>query len=314
MINLNQLRVFYEAAISLNFSAAARNLNVTQPAITNQVRAFEEICGFKLFRKSKGKISLTDQGKTVFKHASKLFEYQKELEETVQDLRKSKQGHLRVGTTKTYARYFMPMLLANFHRSYPGIVIDLNEGSSLDICRSLLDYRNAFAIVAKIREIVDVVFKPLLREEVLLVTSPRHDLAEMTDISFSELARVPLIIKESGSGTRKLILERASSENIDLDIIMQTSNMDFIKELVKQNQAISFMVRSSVERELSSGELRAVPVHGGPFLLDVYLAYLRDQDQPAPMKAFLEFLDPLLEPDRLPVGAAALMGRFSSLG
>ena len=313
VLNLNQLRVFYEAARTLNFSMAARTLNVTQPAVTTQIKAFQESCELKLFRKQGGRISLTDEGKTIFIYASKLFEQLRELELTVSDFQKLKQGHLRVTTTKTYARYLMPVLLADFHRAYPGVVIDLNEGVSLDITRSLLDHRNTFAIAAKIQEDTDILYRPLLYESVVLIVSPAHRFASRGEISFEELDGESIIMKESGSGTRKLVESWAADAGAKFNVIMQTSNMEFIKELVKRNQAVAFVVKSSVDADLETGSVVSVPVKGRALVLNICLAHLRDLELNSTAKAFLNFLGPLLKSTDRPTGAAALLEKLSEL-
>jgi len=141
LLNFNQLRAFYYAAKSLNFTIAAKNLFVSQPAVTAQIKLFEQSCKLDLFKKKGRRIYLTDEGKTIFRYASKIFELEQDLEKTIYDLKKIRQGCLRIGTTKTYAMYLMPVVLAPFHKSFPGITIELNEGSSLEMSNSLLDFR-----------------------------------------------------------------------------------------------------------------------------------------------------------------------------
>ena len=207
----------------------------------------------------------------------------------------------------------MPALLADFHLVYPGVVIDLNEGASLDITRSLLDHRNTFAITAKIREAADILFRPLMYEAVVLIISPAHRFASRREISLEELEGESIIMKESGSGTRKLVESWAVEARVKLNVIMQTSNMEFIKELVKRNQAVAFVVKSSVDAELKTGSLVSVPVHGRALVLDIYLAHLPDLEPNSTAKAFLNYLGPLLESSDRPTGAKALIEKLSEL-
>jgi len=119
-------------------------------------------------------------------------------------MRELKRGILRLGTTKTYARYFMAFLISSFHEAYPHIKIYLDEGSSLDMTNSLLDFGNELVIIAKIEENPDICFIPFSQEEMLVILSPNHKLAGKKTISIRDLAREPIIMKEKGSGTRKL--------------------------------------------------------------------------------------------------------------
>ena len=127
MINFNQLRVFYQAAKRLNFTAAANELFITQPAVTFQVKAFEEYCDLKLFKKKGRQVYLTDEGKSLFEYAQRVFQFEKEIENAIDEMRKLKRGVLRLGTTKAYARYFMPLMITSFHQKFPDIKIQLVE-------------------------------------------------------------------------------------------------------------------------------------------------------------------------------------------
>jgi DNA-binding transcriptional LysR family regulator len=148
MINLNQLRAFYQTAKCQNVSVAAKQLFVSQPAVTAQIKLFEESCGLKLFKKKGRNLYLTDEGKTLFKYAGKIFEYERKIEDAVEQMRELKKGSLRVGSARTYARYFMPFLLTGFRDAYPHIKIHFDEGSSLEMIHSLVDLKNEVVIIA----------------------------------------------------------------------------------------------------------------------------------------------------------------------
>jgi DNA-binding transcriptional LysR family regulator len=302
MMNLNQLRAFYQVAKSLNFSIAAENLFVSQPAVTKQIRLFEEFCNLKLFGKKRGKVFLTEEGKKVFVYASRIFELERQLEETISGLQSLKQGSLRIGTTKTYARFFMPLLLAPFQKSFPDIIIELDEGSSLDMSKSLLDFKNSLAIVAKVEDDRDTSFIPLMLEEVVLIAAPEYHLAKRSEVRFIDLDGEPIIMKETGSGTRNLVERHARSEKVKLNVVAQTSNMEFIKQLVRQERAISFVVKSSVQAEISQGELISIPVQNSKMFLKIFIAHLRDYELPFAPKAFLDYMLSFTSPKDLPIG------------
>lgn len=241
MINFNQLRVFYQVAKNLNFTIAANNLYITQPAVTVHVKLFENFCNLKLFKKKGRKIYLTDEGEALYEYAQKIFKYEREIENAIEDMRELKRGILRLGTTKTYARYFMPFLISSFHEAYPHIKIHLDEGSSLDMTHSLLDFRNELAIIARVEENPDICFIPFSQEEMLVILPPDHRLAGKKAISIRDLTREPIIMKEKGSGTRKLVSELFAKKDLTPNILMETSNTEFIKQLVQRGDGISFL-------------------------------------------------------------------------
>ena len=295
MLNFNQLRTFHQAAKSLNFTVAGKALFVSQPAVTAQIKLFERFCGLTLFKKKGRSVYLTDEGKTIFKYTSKIFKLEQDLMKTIYDLQKIKQGCLRIGTTKTYARHLMPILLTPFHKSFPGVTIELNEGSSLEMSENMLDFRNSVAIVPKVDDNPRIHFIPLLREEVVLIAAPDYHLTKGDKISFEELVGEPIVMKEIGSGTRKLVEECFGNKKEKLSIIAETSNMEFIKELVKQGEGISFLVKTAVKREITEGTLVTIPIKNRRLCLDVCIAYLRDYHLPMAAQAFLDFLQPIIQ-------------------
>jgi len=297
MLNFTQLRTFYQAAKSLNFTVAAQRLFVTQPAVTNQIKLFENFCKLKLFKKKGRQMYLTDEGKTVFRYTSKMFELERDLEQIIEDLRKVKYGFLRIGTTKTYARNLMPLILTPFHKAFPGITIELDEGSSLEMSESLLDFRNSVAVIPRVADNPELYFIPFLREHVLLISAPDGPLVNRGEISFDEITEQPIIMKEVGSGTRKLVEECLGNKKEALRIIAETSNVDFIKEMVKLGEGISFLVKTAVKTELANGELVAVPVQGRSLSFDVCIAYVRNYQLPPAAKCFLDFLLPMISTD-----------------
>ena len=313
MLNFNQFRIFYHAAKHRNFTRAAGDLFISQPAVTAQMKAFEAYCGFKVFKRKGRKNWLTDEGKILFEYAGKVFALEDDIENAVDDMRKLKRGVLRIGTTKAYARYFMPLMLSTFHDRYPDIGIELNEGSSLEMTRSLLDFKNEVAIIAKAGNVPGIRFIPFSREEMVVITAPDHHLAHKDAIDFKELANEPFIMKDRGSGTRKLVDSLFAENNCTPNILMEISNAEFIKQFVQRGDGVSFLVREAVAAELSAGKLASVPLKEEKIYLDVSIAYLEDQHLSPPAKAFLETLEMLkFGKEMTPQGIGVFMAKILS--
>ena len=313
MLNFNQLRIFYHVAKHRNFTKAAGDLFISQPAVTAQVKAFETYCGLKLFKK-KGRINwLTEEGNTLFKYAKTIFALEKDIENTIDDMRELKRGVLRIGTTKAYARYFMPLMLSTFHNKYPDIGIELNEGSSLEMTLSLLDFKNEVAIIAKAGDVSGIRFIPFSREEMVLITAPDHYLTRRGAIFFKDLADEPFIMKDKGSGTRKLVDRLFAQNNCKPNILMEVSNAEFIKQLVQRGDGVSFLVREAVAAELADGKLAAVPLKGDKVYLDVSIAYLEGQHLSPSAKAFMDTLEKLqFGKEMTPQGIGVFMAKILS--
>lgn len=290
MINLNQLRVFYEAARSGSFTGAATKLFITQPAVTAQMKSFEDQCNLKLFKKKGRRLYLTDEGNALYECARRIFEYEREVEDAIEEMRELKRGILRLGTSKAYARYFMPFLISSFREAYPHIKVYLDEGSSLHIIRSLVDLKNEVAVIARVEEVPGVVFLPFKQEQLLLILPPNHPLAQRKSVSVKDLVNDPMIMKEVGSGTRERVNELFGAKGLTPNVLMETNNTEFIKQLVQRGEGISFLVEEAVAAEIREKRLATVPVAGETPFLDVSIAHLKDQHLSHPARAFVEML------------------------
>lgn len=310
MLNFNQLRIFYHTAKHLNYTAAANELFITQPAVTFQVKSFEEYCNLKLFKKKGRKVYLTDEGKTLYEYAERIFKFEKEIENVIDEMRELKRGVLRLGTTKAYARYFMPLMITTFHKNYPNIKIQLNEGGSAEMIYSLADFKIEVAVIAKAIDHAEVNFIPFSKEEMVLIVAPDHHLVKKKPVAFKELAKEPFIMKETGSGTRKLVDELFARAGCTPDILMETSNTEFIKQLVQRGEGVSFLVRESVAAELRDHHLVEVPLKGSKIFLDVSIAYLKGQVLSPPATAFVNTLTRLRAEEIDPMGIGALMAKI----
>ena len=307
MLNFNQLRTFHYTAKHQSFTTAASMLFVTQPAVTAQIKALEEGCRLKLFKRKGRQVHLTEEGKTLYEYTQKIFQYEKEIENIIDEMKALKRGILRVGSTKTYARYFMPSLLSSFHKDYPHIKLHLDEGSSLDMINSLLAFKNEVAVIAKASENPGVTFVPLSQEELVIIIPPNHPLTAKRSVSPQDIAKEPLIMKETGSGTRKRVNMFFEQHHCTPNALMETSNNDFIKQLVQKGEGISILVKACVAAEIEEGKLAIVPLKGQRIYLDVSFAYLKNQPLSVPAKAFEKVLKKLRSEDMRPQDIGALM-------
>jgi len=310
MLNFNQFRVFYHAAKHLNFTVAASELFITQPAVTAQVKSLEAACNLKLFKKRARRVYLTYEGGILFDFAERIFKYEKEIENAIDDMRELKRGILSLGTTKAYARYFMPLMISSFHKNYPNIKIQLNEGSSLDMIYSLLDFKIEVAVIARAMDHPEVNFFPFSKEEMAIIVAPDHPLTRKKSISFKELAEEPFIMKENGSGTRKMVEQLFEKEGCEPNALMETSNTEFIKQLVQRGEGVSFLVREAVAAEIAEKMLAEVPLKGQKIYLDVSIAYLKKQVLSPPARAFVDTLTKLRSEDIDPMGIGAMMAKI----
>ncbi len=289
-MNLRQLEVFHLVVKKGSCTKAAEELNVTQPAVTIQLKSLEKSLNLKLVQHFGGKIQLSEAGELLYQYAEKIFDLVSEADEKMRDFKKLMRGTLQIATTKNYARYIMPSLLTTFQARFPDIRVVLDEGNSEDMARSVLDMKNEMAFICQgsiDRRLKSIFFSSV---EFVLVVSPQHRFAQRGSISFRELNGEPVILREKGSGSRAAVLRRFDLYGIRPSVIIEAGSLDFIVRYVKQGKGISFMFEPDIEEELEKGFLRVIPMEEGNVVFFTDIVYHSEQPLSPPAQAFLKIV------------------------
>jgi len=150
-LNLNQLRAFYVASTCGSISLAAERLFISQPAVSMQIKAMEEQFRTRLLIRKKRGLELTETGQKVFKISEKIFGLVAEVERLLTTTHEDARSILKIGSTKTLVRYLMGRYIFEFREAYPTVQIQIDEGSSEEMIRSVLEDRNDLAIVGRLK-------------------------------------------------------------------------------------------------------------------------------------------------------------------
>jgi DNA-binding transcriptional LysR family regulator len=290
-LNLRQLEVFHLVVKKGSCTKAAEELNVTQPAVTIQVKSLEKSLNLKLIQHFGEKIQLSEAGELLYQYAEKIFDLVSEADEKMRDFKKLMRGTLQIGTTKNYARYIMPSLLTTFQARFPDIRVILDEGNSEDMARSVLDMKNEMAFICQInidRRLKSIFFSSV---EFVLVVSPQHRFSQRGSISFRELNGEPVILREKGSGSRAAILRRFDLYGIRPSVIIEVGSLDFIVGYVKQGKGISFMFEPDIKEELEKGLLKVIPIEEGDVVFFTDIVYHSEQPLSPPAQALLKIVE-----------------------
>ena len=289
MINLNQLRAFYFVAKHSSYTIAAEKLFISQPAVTAQIKLFENFYDMKLFKRLGRKLILTHLGKLLFEKAQLIFDVEDEVENILNQMKELNHGLLELGCTKAYARHIMPSIISVFHRAYPNIKIILEEGSSMAMINSLRDYKNEVVVVAQM-EINDsrIQFIPFSQEEIVIVLPVDHPLSRKKEVAFHDIITEPVIMKGEGSGTRKKVLDLYKKHKAKPNVFMESNNTGFIIDLVERGEGISFLVKPSIDQKLKEKKLASCTLKDTQLFLDVSFAYSKNTPLSPAARAFYE--------------------------
>jgi len=289
-INLNQLRAFYLTAKEKSVTKAAEKLFITQPAVTMQIKSFEQNLDIKLFRKYGKELQLTDAGSALFGYAERIFEIVEEMEHVLKSWGDLTRGSFTIGTTRSFARHLMPGLLSRFQERFPNVKVYLKVGSSQEIADGLTEFQYDLGIIGRLPHLSKLEVIPYTKEEFCLVISPKHRFAKKGSVSLFDLESEPIIIRESGSGSRYAILSLLSFHDVKPSVLVEAGSVEFIKEYIIKGHGISFLYKPEIELEARMGLLKPLYIKEGPILVQTDIVFPREADLSPPAQAFLRLI------------------------
>ena len=271
--------VFIRVARSKTISQAARELNLSQPAVTTAIQKLEDQFGVKLFyRRSRG-LELTTAGSRLYQHLWELKNRSIEAENEMMKIKGTVHGHLRLGASPTFGEYILPGLLGEFSRQHPQIGFSLVIGNNQQIYDRLKEGQVELAFLAgKLPGKRLAVFK-ILEDELVLIVSPRHPWSEVKILKKEELPAQPLIIREQGSSSRKETEEAIREMGFALDkltVIAEFYSLEAIKGAVESGMGVALISRWAITKELKLKTLIPVKIRGISLRRDIFAAYLQE--------------------------------------
>lgn len=254
-----RLQVFHTVARLLSFTKAAEALHMTQPAVTFQVRQLEEYFNTRLFDRTHNRITLTEVGEKVYEYAEKIFEQYSLMENAVKEMTGDINGVLMIGASTTIAEYMLPTLLGDFKNKYPDVRIRLKVSNTDEIVSMVENNIIDLGVVEAPVSNKSLAVELCRLDELVAIVAPDHPLAKQSEVTPKELAEYPYISREEGSGTRDVILEYLTSENLsvyDLNIVMELGSSEAIKGAVTSGMGVAILSRAAIQKELQLNTLR----------------------------------------------------------
>jgi len=286
--SLNSLLVFYHVVRAKSFSRAAETLYMTQPGVSNHMAQLEAQMGFNLLTRDKGRFELTKEGKIIYKYAERMERVVRELQGTISSFQKDTRPILKIGTTVTYSRLIMPQILSAFQNENPNIQIRLDAGSSDDMEKTLYSLKNDIVIVANTKISRNIQAFPFAREELVVITPKNHPLAAQESVTLAQMAQYPLILRETGSATRAVVLNALKGVNINPSVLIEVKSTDFIKEWVAEGKGISVLIKRVVTKE-EQNVLSVIPLKP-QLVLENSVLFLKSRRNNGTIERFCNFI------------------------
>jgi DNA-binding transcriptional LysR family regulator len=292
MASLDNFRlvVFRAVAEQHSFRKAAEELFLTQPAVSLQIKALEEDIGVQLFDRTGTRIALTEAGKVLLGYSRQVNALFAQAEHEIAALSGAHAGHLALGASSTIAQYVLPRLLGEFTREHPRVHPTMISGNTEQIVEAVEEQKIDLGLIEGPALSRDVKAEPFLEDELVLIVAAAHEWAELKSIPCSEIAAAPLLMRERGSGTRRVVELALAQKGVkakSLRIVMELDSTEAIKSAVEAGLGIGFVSRSAIAKDLRLDKsFRIVEVQGLSIKREFLLAYAAG---PAPQGLAQEF-------------------------
>ena len=262
-MNLKQLEAFARVAEAKSFSEAAKILYLTQPTVSAHVASLEKELGVCLLMRSTKEVSLTEEGEILYDYAMQMLELEQQIRERFGS-RKKEGAVLRIAASTIPSQYLLPEIMVRFRERYPGVRLRVMETDSAGAVEQILSRRADIGFAGTVLEEKQCIYIPFYQDE-LVVIIPGEGLEgpESAAETAAWIRRMPVILREEGSGTRKeaqRLLRQMGIELSELNIVASIQNQETIKRSVRNGMGISILSRLAAEDEIRSGVLRAVPL------------------------------------------------------
>lgn len=300
-MNLKQLEAFVQVAEGGSFSKAARELYLTQPTISAHISSLEKELNVRLFVRNTKEVSLSDNGKDLYKYAKQMVDLQGKIEEHF-GMRKDSGKHcITIAASTIPAQYLLPKVLMRFNEKYPEEQFKIKETDSAQVVTQIVDCMADVGFTGTVLEKKNCKYIPFYKDE-LVIIAPNMEkyrrIQEECPNDISWLEREHVIMREEGSGTRKEAEKQLRSAGVnmaDLEIIASIENQETIKKSVRQGMGVSILSRLAATDEAKAGQMLIFPIPGADEGRDINVVYNRNYQLSRSAERFIKIVKEVYE-------------------
>jgi DNA-binding transcriptional LysR family regulator len=289
-MEMGQLEYFSRVVQEKSFSKAADKVFRTQPAVSIAIRRLEEEIGLALLDRTQKAPVLTEAGQIVYDYAQRILALRDQVSEAIAEMQSLKRGRIRVGANESTSLYLLPELILKYREQHPEVKVEIFRHVSSRLPREVLERSIDFALTASEPADRDIDAFPLLKDELVLIMSPKHPLAGRSSVKIKELGKESFIAHNVKSGSRVKVIEAFARQHTSLNISLELATIETIKRFVQKRVGLAFVPRMCVREELDRGVLVSVPVRGLTHNRTLWAAHRRGANFSPAAAAFLQLL------------------------
>lgn len=284
------LEVFITVVEKENFSRAAEELHMTQPAVSQYIRALEEAVGTRLLERSNKFVRLNKAGEIVYHHAKEILGLYTKMQCLVDDLTNTASGPISIGSSYTFGEYILPHIIARLQENFPLISPSITIHNTIEIINLVNTHQLDIGIIEGFYQDDNLQTEMISEDSMVIVASPKHRLLRKKGkIRISDLEEETWILREKGSGTREATENLFRMYELTPKKVMEFGSTQLIKESVQAGLGITLLSRWTIEKEITNRYISELKVKGLPFKRN-FSILTHSPYQTKSLKTFIETL------------------------
>ena len=284
------LQVFITVAEHKNFTRAAEQLHMTQPAISHYIQTLEQTMGVKLLDRTNKYVRLNKAGEIVYYHAKKIMGLYHRMHSLVDDLQQTASGTVIIGSSYTFGEYILPHTIAYLHEHYPLIKPSIKISNTEGIIELVANHELDIGIIEGDIKNKNVIIEPFAEDKMYIIVPAGHRLVNRNQLDARELSEETWIVREQGSGTREITDKFFADFNIQPESLMEFGSTQVIKESVEAGLGITLLSHWTVRKELALGTMKKIKLQGNPVLRRFSIVTQNTHFQTRATEVFIEIL------------------------
>jgi DNA-binding transcriptional LysR family regulator len=289
-MEIRQLKAFVAIAETKTFTAGAKCVNITQAAVSMQIRQLEDEVGLQLFTRTPRRVILTQAGEHLLARARRILREHDAALAEIAEIAGADYGRLRIGSASAmFSTKQLPNILGKLKDKYPNAEVTVSSGTSQVLVEKIMHGAVDIAFISLPVEAANIQTDLLFSDEIVAIAHPKHPLAKEKFISVATLAGERLILGEQGGNTRRMIDDFFSSANVRPNVVMELNRQEAINEMVENNMGVGIAGAKAVSKEIREKRLTSWLIEGAEIKWDLGLARLRGGYFSPIAKEFVQF-------------------------
>jgi DNA-binding transcriptional LysR family regulator len=289
-MNLNQLKIFFLVIRRGSLTAAAAELNITQPAVTKAIQRLQAHYGVLLVERAGKKWMLTAAGRALYQIAGRIFQLERQAEDCILGFREQDERRLRIHASETFGGYYLPELINRYQRRHPGVTVSVDILPNERVVENTAALDNDVGFISDPIRHRNLTVREVLSERLVLIAAPGHPLAHRRTVRPKDLDGQPIIMHEPGSALQKAMDNLLGRRRSSLSHYLEFSNNEAIKRAVSAGTGIALISEKVVAEEIRQGKLSVLRLSRPPMVRSFYMLHHRSKSMTRPTKNLMEMV------------------------